>query len=708
MTNILKQIKMLFKKRVFILLFFLITFFVFNIHAKAAYFNYADFDFDKFAEENKDYWTGECRNEVNEKKEQKCIELVLSKQRQYYTRLYKLLTKYQKKGYFIDDNIIIATTFYDLTPDYFIDNSTAYNIDPNLNLDTYDIDADVKKDYFANETDTLDLLIRNMFGYSSKCYGLYGDPVQEKQEDGSYYPNCPDGAYPNVIDGKEVCASVADSKPVGFWEYILQNSGANDFLGLSNEQKKHCDALGPLYPESTTYVVSGKELSPQTIKKYWEFLETSEYFDRKVHLRHYFQSILNETGHKSMSELNADEKELYKDDLITIRKSIVANIKSILASRGTKVDNMNLLNVSNSLYWWPIGGSEITIDGSGNQFALGEPSSIKLSSLFGYRLDPVYKIPDTFHHGIDIGAPLETNIIAVRDGNVVEINNDCVSYGDLECGSRWGNYIIVSHGDGNYSIYAHIHENTIVVGVGDSVRQGQVIAKVGSSGKSTDPHLHFEIRVGSTNKESAVDPLNYISVENPRPVSSVNSSFEAMLVCLESAGPDDGGANYVVYNDAYGANIEYKRPIGNKGTLTVGPGVTLIWQKDRFARYGILYDTESDSDSNYYFEGALIPKDIVDKVYFDVITSNYDSIRSVLTKNGIALGQPQIDALALFMYNAGSIKDFVEMYKTYGNTDGLYDNFFAKYTAALGSSTTLAGRRSAEWELFHSSQYRTC
>ena len=145
-----------------------------------------------------------------------------------------------------------------------------------------------------------------------------------------------------------------------------------------------------------------------------------------------------------MSELTADEKELYKDDLIEARKRIVSSIKSILATRGTKVDNINLMSVNNSMYWWPIGGSDITIDGSGIPFAVGEPSSIKLSSLFGYRLDPVYKIPDTFHHGIDIGAPLETNIIAVRDGNVVEINNDCVFMVILECGSRWGNYIIVS------------------------------------------------------------------------------------------------------------------------------------------------------------------------------------------------------------------------------------------------------------------------
>ena len=165
----LNKVKMLFKKKVFIILFFLITFFVFSFKGNAAYFNYADFDFDKFAEENKDYWTGQCRNETNEKAEKKCVELVLSRQRNYYTRLYKLLAKYQKKGHFIDDNIIIATTFYDLTPDSFIDQSTAYNYDQNLDLDNYDIDADLDFNYFEQETDTLDLLIRNMFGYVSKC-----------------------------------------------------------------------------------------------------------------------------------------------------------------------------------------------------------------------------------------------------------------------------------------------------------------------------------------------------------------------------------------------------------------------------------------------------------------------------------------------------------------------------------------------------------
>lgn len=66
---------------------------------------------------------------------------------------------------------------------------------------------------------------------------------------------------------------------------------------------------------------------------------------------------------------------------------------------------------------------------------------------------------------------------------------------------------MISHSDGMYTLYAHLHEGTINVKVNDSVRQGQVIAKVGSSGRSTGTHLHFEVR---TDISTRVDPLNYV------------------------------------------------------------------------------------------------------------------------------------------------------------------------------------------------------
>ncbi|MDE5582523.1 MAG: peptidoglycan DD-metalloendopeptidase family protein [Ruminococcus sp.] len=115
------------------------------------------------------------------------------------------------------------------------------------------------------------------------------------------------------------------------------------------------------------------------------------------------------------------------------------------------------------------------------------------------------------HRGIDIGdADIHGgNVVAVRSGIVIAVNNSCDhdygKDGSCGCGGDFGNYVIISH-DGTYSsLYAHM--STATVSVGDYVQQGQVVGKVGSTGWSTGPHLHFEIRVDGY----ADDPMNYVS-----------------------------------------------------------------------------------------------------------------------------------------------------------------------------------------------------
>lgn len=116
------------------------------------------------------------------------------------------------------------------------------------------------------------------------------------------------------------------------------------------------------------------------------------------------------------------------------------------------------------------------------------------------------------HRGIDIGdAGIDgATVCAVRDGIVIAVNNSCEhNYGKEEgscgCGGDFGNYVIISH-DGTYStVYAHMAHAT--VSVGDYVKQGQTIGAVGSTGWSTGPHLHFELRVNGID----TDPLDYIS-----------------------------------------------------------------------------------------------------------------------------------------------------------------------------------------------------
>lgn len=99
------------------------------------------------------------------------------------------------------------------------------------------------------------------------------------------------------------------------------------------------------------------------------------------------------------------------------------------------------------------------------------------------------------HKGIDIGAPKGTSIKAAASGTVVHSGNKNDGY---------GNYIILSHGNGVQTYYAHCSQ--LLVSKGQSVEQGQVIAKVGSTGISTGNHLHFEVRINGV----AQNPQNYV------------------------------------------------------------------------------------------------------------------------------------------------------------------------------------------------------
>ncbi|MBQ3151806.1 MAG: peptidoglycan DD-metalloendopeptidase family protein [Clostridia bacterium] len=108
------------------------------------------------------------------------------------------------------------------------------------------------------------------------------------------------------------------------------------------------------------------------------------------------------------------------------------------------------------------------------------------------------------HRGLDIcvrGGTLGKNVVAAADGKVI-------NYGF----NHWsmGNYIIIDHGYGLFTAYYHLQ--TLYVAGGDSVEQGQVIGLAGSTGNSTGPHLHFEVRINRNGAITRVDPLKFVSM----------------------------------------------------------------------------------------------------------------------------------------------------------------------------------------------------
>mgnify|MGYP005755197001 FL=1 len=121
------------------------------------------------------------------------------------------------------------------------------------------------------------------------------------------------------------------------------------------------------------------------------------------------------------------------------------------------------------------------------------PTEGTLTSAFGSRLSPTTGQPG-FHYGLDIASDEGVVIGAFADGTVREVGE-----------SDYGNYLIVDHADGFSTLYAHC--SSISAAVGDAVKCGEEIARVGQTGNATGPHLHLEIWKDG----AALDPSNYLT-----------------------------------------------------------------------------------------------------------------------------------------------------------------------------------------------------
>ena len=183
----------------------------------------------------------------------------------------------------------------------------------------------------------------------------------------------------------------------------------------------------------------------------------------------------------NLSDAEALEKE-YQAEL-NAQVEVLSAIQAALAAETASQNGDGTVEVSPSAsgFMWPC------------------PSSHRITSDFGPRVSPTGG-SDTYHNGIDIGAPTGTGIIAAQSGTVIvsRFSNSA------------GNYIVINHGkdaNGNVICSVYMHASERYVSVGDSVAQGQTIAAVGSTGYSTGPHLHFAVTVNG----SYVSPWGYVN-----------------------------------------------------------------------------------------------------------------------------------------------------------------------------------------------------
>ncbi|MEA4894425.1 MAG: peptidoglycan DD-metalloendopeptidase family protein [Oscillospiraceae bacterium] len=159
-----------------------------------------------------------------------------------------------------------------------------------------------------------------------------------------------------------------------------------------------------------------------------------------------------------------------------IRSQIDQKVAELQKQQEEAIKNGQTVVAGSGTLIWPVSGT----------------STANVSSGFGYRIHPIFG-DKRFHSGVDISANSGTTIMAADAGTVVS----------AVYSSSYGNYVVLSHGNGMVTLYAHM--SSMAVSSGQTVTKGQTIGYVGSTGWSTGPHCHFEIKVNG----QLVDPLTY-------------------------------------------------------------------------------------------------------------------------------------------------------------------------------------------------------
>lgn len=177
-----------------------------------------------------------------------------------------------------------------------------------------------------------------------------------------------------------------------------------------------------------------------------------------------------------------------------IRESFIEKLSDEEKQLQSKIDEMNAQYDEINRQILALAGYGIDTEYIGGELEWPVPGYTRITSEYAMRVHPItgqYKL----HTGIDIGAPEGANFIAANDGIVIKAGMN----------TAYGNMVIIDHGGGITTLYAHGSE--ILVEVGQTVKRGEAVLKVGSTGYSTGPHAHFEVRINGV----TTNPLPYIT-----------------------------------------------------------------------------------------------------------------------------------------------------------------------------------------------------
>lgn len=293
-------------------------------------------------------------------------------------------------------------------------------------------------------------------------------------------------------------------------ETLIKSSNTSDFIVKSTYLKYAVDSkdekvqvVENLLKEQQNLINKIKSNEDELVKVKESLLDKQAQLEDK-----------KQQSKRALSELAKKEAQL--EDILIVQEKEEAEIKDqINNSNHSEVDNVISNSDNNNNSSKVINDDSNIVNNDSNKDAQNNAQSssnvntIKLSSKgfmvpvesytftskFGYRTHPVtgeYKM----HTGVDLAAPKGTVIKSAKSGEVV------IS----KYSSSYGNYVVVNHGGGISTLYAHLDKRN--VSVGDKVSMGDTIGLMGSTGMSTGPHLHLEVRVNGTQ----VDPTLYMDI----------------------------------------------------------------------------------------------------------------------------------------------------------------------------------------------------
>ena len=185
----------------------------------------------------------------------------------------------------------------------------------------------------------------------------------------------------------------------------------------------------------------------------------------------------------AMQQEIASVAKLKDNELVTSIETSLKNISSRISAQKSSYDEIDKL----------VENKELLLSHTPAIQPVSNKDLTRVASGFGYRIDPIYKTTK-MHAGIDFTAPQGTPIYATADGRVTTSGNT---------GNGYGNHVIVNHGYGYETLYGHMVR--VKARNGQSVKRGEVIGWVGSTGKSTGPHLHYEVHKNG----GKIDPVYF-------------------------------------------------------------------------------------------------------------------------------------------------------------------------------------------------------